>query len=58
MVSHAGFTLGMTMVKNIFHSLAPSILAASTRDMGSPSMNCFIRNSPMGAAKAGMMMAQ
>ena len=49
---------GITIPENTFHSLAPSILAASISDVGSPSMNCFIRKSPIGDAKAGIMIAQ
>ena len=57
-VIQAGFTLGMTIFVNTVHSLAPSIFAASISAEGRPSMNCFIRNRPMGDAKAGTMMAQ
>ena len=57
-VSHAGLTLGMTIVQKMRSSFAPSIFADSISDMGSPSMNCFIRNSPIGAANAGRMTAQ
>ena len=38
-VIHAGFTLGITILKKIFISLAPSILAASSRESGICSIN-------------------
>ena len=52
-VSQAGLTLGITMLQNTRNRLAPSMVAASIRAVGSPSMNCFIRNRPIGAQKAG-----
>ena len=45
-VSHAGFTLGITIPKKIRNSPAPSSLADSIRESGSCSINCFIRYSP------------
>ena len=38
---------------NVLNGLAPSIFAASITDIGKLSINCFIKNKPIGAAKAG-----
>ena len=58
-VSQAGLTSGITILQNTTHSFAPSMCAASIRVSGIlVSINCFIRYSPSGAAKAGRISDQ
>ena len=57
-VSHAGLTVGMTILKKIRSSPAPSILAASRMESCTVTMNCFIRNSPRDEPMAGMISAR
>ena len=56
-VSHAGRTAGMTMRKSVVVSVLPSMRAASSRLVGTPSMYCRIKNSPSDEAAAGRMIA-
>ena len=56
-VAIAGRTMGMITLNNIVHSPAPSILAASISGSGIWSTNCFNRNTPMGIAIMGKILA-
>ena len=42
----------------INRSRAYASILTSIKEVGRPSINCFIRNSPIGEANAGMMIAQ
>ena len=53
-----GLIIGTTICKNVFASLAPSICAASSISEGTPSENCFIRNTPNGHPTIGKITAQ
>ena len=57
-VSQAGFTLGITILQKICHSVAPSSLADSIRESGSCSINCFIRYRPIPKDHAGRISAR
>lgn len=52
-VIHADFTLGITTLKKMRTSPAPSIFAASRIESCTLPMNCFIRNSPSDEPMAG-----
>ncbi len=50
--------MGTTISTKVFASPAPSILAASNISPGTPSENCFIRNTPKGHPTVGKITAQ
>ena len=53
-----GLIMGMTTVENVFHSLDPSMRAASRISPGMLSENCFIKNTPKGQPTVGKITAQ
>ena len=53
-----GLIIGSAICEKVFHSLAPSILAASIISPGIPSANCLIRNTPNGHPTVGKITAQ
>ena len=57
-VSQAGRTFGITIFQKVFHWPAPSIRAASSRESGICSMNCFIRYRPREEDTAGRISDQ
>ena len=52
-----GEIIGSVTRKKVRNSLAPSILAASSRELGIFSENCFIRNTPKGHPTTGKITA-
>ena len=53
-----GLIIGYATDTNVFHSFAPSILAASIISVGIPSANCLIRKIPNGHPTIGKITAQ
>ena len=53
-----GLMMGSTISTKVRASPAPSMRAASSRDSGMVSENCFIRNTPKGQPTVGRMTAQ
>ena len=52
-VARTGVAIGITTDQKIRNSLAPSIRAASSSSLGTPSMNWRIRKTPNGPARNG-----
>jgi hypothetical protein len=57
-VASAGFESGSTILQKIIHSLAPSILAASSRFFGRVKKNCLSKKVPHTLKKEGTIRAQ